>query len=336
MTQTSFDQRLSNDISGLTWISKFGWLRTAELGRLMWPNDRYARTRADRVVRGWLDRSLVISRALPDGAGRALVLSESGARRLREAGQLTVKTGKDWGEYEKSGWRPDSDWCHDLIASGVLVRLHEQGWQVLPERLIRQGNPDLIKIPDGLAVRENKVVWLEVEHARKTGRAMSDLANALCVVADGACREVSGFRPNTAWVAYPDVLDERGYRIDHRLRVTSAIRRIARKDISLTWAACALSGRGVSTMTLLPEVIEASLARLILEKLDANGWKEEGGCLVSHYGGRAAYVWEDDDAGWGYEAEGFVGDRAASRAEAMLGCANCFASDHGANKASSA
>jgi hypothetical protein len=335
MTQTSFDQRLSNDISGLTWISKFGWLRTAELGRLMWPNDMYARTRADRVVRGWLDRGLVIGRALPDGAGRAFVLSEPGARLLRDAGQLTVKTGKDWGEYEKNVWRPDSDWCHDLIAAGVLVRLHEQGWQIFSERLIRQDNQDLTKIPDGLAIREDKVVWLEVEHARKSGRAMSDLANALCVVAEGTCKEVSKFRPNTVWVAYADVPDERGYRLNHRFRVTSAIQRIARKDVSLTWAACALSGRGVSRMTLFREVIEASLARVILEKLDANGWQEQEGSFISYYGGRAAYVWEDDDAGWGYEAEGCVAERAANKSEAMLGCANCFASDHGAKKKSS-
>jgi len=86
MTQTSFDQSLSNDISGLTWVSKFGWLRSAELGRLMWPNNAYARTRADRVVRGWLERGLVISRGLPDGAGRAFVLSEPGARLLGRPG----------------------------------------------------------------------------------------------------------------------------------------------------------------------------------------------------------------------------------------------------------
>lgn len=336
MTQTSFDQRHSNDISGLTWISKFGWLRTAELGRLMWPNDAFARTRADRVVRGWLDRGLVISRGLPDGAGRAFVLSEPGARLLREAGQLAVKTGKDWGECEKNIWRPDSDWCHDLIAAGVLVRLHEQGCQIIPEKLIRQDNQGLAKIPDGLAIREGKVVWLEVEHARKTGRAMDELAIALCIVAEGTCKEVSGFQPNAAWVAYADVPDERGYRIDHRFRVTSAIQRIARKDVSLTWATCALSGRGVSNMTLLPEVIESSLARVILEKLDANGWKEEDGCLVSYYGGRAAFVWEDDDAGWGYEVDGCGAERAPNKSEAMLGCAKCIASDLSTKTGSSA
>lgn len=335
MTQTSFDQRLLNDIYGLTWISKFGWLRSAELGRLMWPNDAYARTRADRVVRGWLERGLVISRGLPDGAGRAFVLSEPGARLLREAGQLTVKTGKDWGEYQKNVWRPDSDWCHDLIASGVLVRLHEQGWQIIPERLIRQTNQDLAKIPDGLAIRENKVVWLEVEHARKSGRAMRDLANALRIVAEGTCKAVSGCRPTTTWVAYADAPDDRGYRIDHRFRITSAIRRIAREDISITWAACSLSGRGVSCITLIPETIEASLARVLLEKLDANGWQEKDGCLVSYYGGRAAYVWEDDD-GLGYEVEGCVAERAANKSEAMFWCAKCIASDHGAKTPSGA
>ena len=246
---------------------------------------------------------------------------------------MNVKTGKDWGEYEKNAWRPDSDWCDDLIATGVLVRLHEQGGQIYPEKLIRQDNHVLAKIPDGLAVRGGKVVWLEVEHARKSGKAMNDLAHALCIVAEGTCKEVLGLRPNAVWVAYADVPDERGYRIDHCLRITSAIRRTARKSVSLTWVVCTLSGRGVSNMTLFPEVIEASLAGVILEKLDANGWKEEDGCLVSYYGGRPSYVWEDDDGGWGYQLEGRVADRAASKSEAMLGCANCIVIDHIAKQA---
>ena len=47
----AFEQRFQNDLLGLGWISRFGWLRTAELGPLIWPNDTYARTRTDRLAR---------------------------------------------------------------------------------------------------------------------------------------------------------------------------------------------------------------------------------------------------------------------------------------------
>lgn len=327
MTQTSFDQRLSNDLRGLSWLTKFGWLRTAELGRLMWPSDTYARTKADRVARGWIKRSLVITRQLPDGAGRALVLSEAGSRLLKASGHSEARSGKDWGETGKEGWRPNSDWRHDLIAAGVLVRLHEQGYQVIPERELRQANPGLTKIPDGLAVGTNTVFWLEVEHARKSGNAMKELATVLCAVASGAFHAVSGHQPTAALVAYADLPDERGYRLDHRARVLSSVRRIAQRDLSLNWAVCKLSGCGVMEMTMMRQDILADLATRILDRLNASGWKPMDGCLVSYYGGKTAYVWEEDGGVWGFEVEGVGANRADSKSLAMRGCASLLSSE---------
>jgi hypothetical protein len=72
-------QRDENDRIGLRWVADFRWLRGRELGRLMWPNDKTSRVRANRVIRGWIERRLVIVRQMPDGAGRAVVLSSAGA-----------------------------------------------------------------------------------------------------------------------------------------------------------------------------------------------------------------------------------------------------------------
>lgn len=62
-----YEQQARNDYNGLLWIKKFLWLRSYELGILLWPGDRsWSRTRADRVIRSWSKRGLVILRELPD------------------------------------------------------------------------------------------------------------------------------------------------------------------------------------------------------------------------------------------------------------------------------
>ena len=133
----AFEQRDQNDLLGLGWINRFGWLRTAELGPLIWPKDRYAVDRTNRITRGWIARDLVIARPLPDGAGRALVLSACGARLLREAG-IEAQSGKDIGEIVEGRWQAPATWRHDLISAGVLADLYVRGYQVSPERELRR------------------------------------------------------------------------------------------------------------------------------------------------------------------------------------------------------
>ena len=328
---TGFELRHENDVLGLGWIHRFGWLRSAELGRLMWPNDKHARTRADRVIRGWLDRKLVIERQLPDGARRAVVLSEAGARFLQDLGSGGARSGKDWGETDGERWHPNLAWQHDLVATGVLVYLFEDGYDIVPEKTLRRDNPGLVKIPDGLAWNSEQVIWLEVEKARKTGKAMHELAAAICVVAEGTCQVLSGQRPTIAMIAFiQGGKDERGLHINHRSRVSMAIQQTAKKDVALLWAQRQLAGCGVANVTIQSAQIPADRATRILQKLDAGGWIEDAdGCLVAHYGGVTATIWHDEDMGWSYQLEGACVPAAAFQAdnktEAKRGCANLLA-----------
>lgn len=328
---TGFEMRHENDVVGLGWIHRFGWLRSAELGRLMWPGDTYARTRADRVIRGWIARGLVIERNLPDGARRAVVLSVAGARLLQGAGVVEARSGKDWGETIGGNWRPNTAWQHDLVAAGVLAHLYELDYDVIPEKALRRDNPGLTKVPDGLACKDEQVIWLEVEHARKTGQAMHDLAAALCAVAGGGCKLVSGMRPTMPMVAFiQGDHDERRHHINHFARVSAALQKVAKVDVPVLWAKCELSGCGVVKLTMLPETIAADRATRILEVLNASGWAEdETGCLVSHYAGVKAVVWCDDDMGWSYQAEGQgateIAYQATDISDAKRGCASLIA-----------
>lgn len=328
---TGFELRYRNDIEGLCWIHRFGWLRSSELGRLMWPGDKFSRTRADRIIRGWLTRKLVIGRQLPDGARRAVVLSDAGARLLKAAGEASARSGKDWGETDGTCWSPNLAWQHDLITAGVLSQLFERGYNVLPEKIIRRDNPQLTKIPDGLAWKDDIAIWLEVESARKTGKAMADLANAIVIVASGQSKVVSGHKPSLAMVAYVmDASDERGHDLNHRQRVITAIQKTAKQDVQLLWAQCSLAGCGVGTTKFQQERIAADRASRVLKVLNAGGWKDDDrGCLVSTYGPITAVVWKDDTMGWSYLLEGEGAEETAHQADnktaAMRGCASLLA-----------
>ena len=328
---SGFEQRHDNDIAGLLWIHRFGWLRSLELGRLMWPRDCYSRTRADRVIRGWLVRRLVIARQLPGGARRAVVLSESGARLLQDAGYTSARSGKDWGETDGERWWPNHTWRHDLIAAGILSLLFEDGYAIHSEKMLRRNNPDLTKIPDGMASKGERVIWLEVESTRKTGKAMRELASALEVVASGECGAVSGIQPNVAMVAYVGAArDERGHGLNHRQRVITAIQKTSRQDVEVTWVRCQLVGCGVAGITVEKALVPVDKASRILEVLNASGWtKENNGCLVANYEGIRAIVWEDEVMGWSYLLEGkdvpYSAHQADNMTAAKRGCGSLLA-----------
>lgn len=101
------EQRLRNDLQGLQWIHKFGWLGATELGYLLWTGNASARHQANRLTRSWLARQLVLARELPERAGRAFVLATAGARLLAEHG-VAAASGEDIGETRGESWTPPS------------------------------------------------------------------------------------------------------------------------------------------------------------------------------------------------------------------------------------
>lgn len=321
----SYEESRRNDREGLRFIHNFGWLRTAELGGLMWPKNKSSRQQADRLSRRWVARNLVIVRKLPDGAGRALVLSTAGVRVLAEHG-IKATSGKDVGQVRGATWTPPAAWRHDLIACGVLVELHKRGYTIFPEHQIRRLSGRLAKIPDGLAVNGPDVFWLEVENARKSGPEMRQLAEALGRVEKGIAEKVLGYAPNKIIVAFaPAAKDEREHKLDHLTRVRNAIAKHNRKTVSLVWAKCQISGAvGVKSVVFENDNIGADRAAAIALKLNVSGWRvnPEGG-FMSHYAGQVAQVWEDED-GWAYMVEEGGAQHAADITEAKRGCAEAL------------
>lgn len=300
----SFQLRLDNDICALRFIHQYGWMRPQELGHLMWPNmarDGFAHT--CRAAQSWLKRGLILSRALPEGAGRAFVLAAGGVQMLKDAG-FEASSGKDIGKMNASSWTPPVTWKHDLLATGVLVRYQSHDWDVFPEATIRRKGEWLGKIPDGLMVLDEQVVWLEVEQARKTGKFIRDLGAALAAAAAGQMAEVCGHRPTGAAVAYVvDAQDERSYQLDHKLRVTTAIQKESRQDTLISWIACDTKRSGVANITISNELVPADESTRILKVLDACQWRERDGALRSNYGARQAAIVVSDGGGYTYAVD---------------------------------
>lgn len=320
------EKHLQNDLDGLQLVHKFSWLRPHELGPLLWPNAQHARHQANRLVRSWRERRLILERTLPERAGRAVVLSAAGVRLLSTHGIHAV-TGKDFGETHGNVWSPPSTWRHDLIAIGVLVDLYLQGFNVIPEAQIRRSAGQLEKLPDGLAYRDGQVILLEVEHARKTGPSMRNLANALCSVAQGSAPPILGMRVTHLMVAFASTqVDERGYTLSHRERVAKAVAASTHRAVPVTWASCSMRSGGVCDVQYTDDLIEADRAASIQRRLELCGWRLDAGVLLCNYKDRIAAVWEEEEADvWGWQVDDFPAERVSTVTEAKRRCAEVLA-----------
>ncbi len=341
---SSMQARHANDIAGLLWIFKFGLLRTAELGRLVRPQDTHNRTHTDRQAANWVERNLVLKRKLPEGAGSVYVLSAAGVRFLNENG-IAASTGKDLGDGSGADWLPPHSWKHDLIAAGVLSHLSAMGFSVVPEPEVRRNNPALkgLKIPDGLATRQGVTSWVEIERSAKKWRNQETLAAALIDVASGQHCAVSGLRPTQTIVAFRvDAMDERGYALDLRGRLTRAVQRKASSDVPVTWCECGMQGHGVAALRMSKDIIKTDEVGKILTRLTERKWQCDDGLLRNQYGKFQCVVWDNgtesvtEPPGWHYMLEDEAGnylthaESADDEQSAKRGCANLIAEKNAA------
>lgn len=300
-----FKQQRINDFKGLRAVHQCGYLRAAELGRLVWPAQATSKKSAEKLIRSWIERRLVIVRELPQRHGRVVMLATAGVRLLAEGGVAAV-SGKDIGQSpgQHLPWEPPATWRHDLMALGVLSHLKTRGWVVMPELELRRHAVGMAKLPDGLARDPlNRWWWLEVENARKSGPAMRLLADAVIATSQQQV-VIAGIRPVGTMLAYTDSVSELGHQIDHRARVSAAVEEKARDPVQVMFARLTTRNYSVEGIALEPATIAPARHAAILKKLNASGWvAEEGGVQAAHYAGFVAYVWPEDSDLWGYQVE---------------------------------
>jgi hypothetical protein len=282
------------DIVGLQFIDKFGWLRIIELGRLIWPNNANQRKYAERITRNWVKRGLVIERNLSIHAGRAFVLSRKGVSFLQVEG-IEARNGKNWGKTESGIWFPTKWWRHDLIVAGILSIAQEKGAKIIPENQIRRENPGIVNIPDGLIITKNNIYWLEVESARKSGDKMNKMVGSLIMIARNEGPILSGVRPNTPAVGFlSNAQDERFFKINHEIRVFEAIKRKALSDIELDLFVCE-GTIGVDQFIHKKKQVEADEITRNMKRWDWKKQRDCDGCIVGKSLGLVAEIKPTED-----------------------------------------
>lgn len=319
----SFDLQLKKHLRALTLLHEYGWLRARELGMLMWPENSSASEAANTLVRDLEKRKLVLVRELPQRAGKAAVLAIAGVRLLAEH-DYQAKTGKDIGTMTKEGWIPPHSWKHDLIAVGVLAEFSKRGYSVIPEQTLRRLPTDSPKLPDGLVCGpDGHWIWLEVEHALKTGKNRKNLAVALSLAAAGKITTVGGKSCTRAMLAYTDAIDNRGHALNHKKRAITAISEHTNEPVEVLFAHCEIAGASVKTIRLTAERIEPEKMLRVLRTLNAGGWHphtEADGVQFAVYGRHTALVWEGEH-GPSYQVDDKPANYADTLAEAKKACA---------------
>lgn len=330
MNHDVFEMRYRNDLAGLYWIYRFGWLRVQELGRLMRPENRNGHIQVAEYARSWLARGLVLKRTLPGNAGDALLLAEGGVRMLREAGlEGRVRSGKSVGSLVNGKWTPPKTWRHDLRTAGLLALLQADGYEIWADLELRR-QARVWKLPDGIVKRGSEISWVETEFSRKPISPRSDsklgmLAKALNAVSDGVIEPVMGMRATGSLVVYSEQdRDDKGA-IDHRKNITRAIQIETNGVTKLTWARVIERGYSVVEYELEADEIRGERMLKVLRGLEQNGWrKNENGVLTAFFGAHA-YIEQDGPELYSYYADGGEGRYASTLTEAKQGVAAMIA-----------
>jgi len=175
--QNTPDGRLvaeQNEQSVLNWLHRFGGLTTRQLARLVWRGKSAGKRMAQRTI-GRLERQgLVLQRSLFTG-GNIYVLSEGGARLLRESGTPNVSAR---GHRDLSFRKP----MHRIIANDFLIDWRDRQidnatpnaaiWTEFEVQHRVAPYPEIsingkYKIPDGMIQNDDELTWIEVENAYK-------------------------------------------------------------------------------------------------------------------------------------------------------------------------
>ena len=273
----SFQEGVENDLDGLEWIKKFEFLRASDVGALLWGDSKNSQKYGQRICRKWIEKGYVIKRELPSKAGGAFVLSAGGVRLLNEH-KINAKTGKDWGVIKDGKWNPPTEWRHHLIANSFLIEMEARGFEIITENEIRMSGTNG-KLPDGILITESNAFWVEVENQRKTGQKMSSMIDKLIQLKKNKM-EFRGKLLIPMVVYVENSKDERGYAINHKERVISAVKSISKNDLALKFVKLKMTGLKIDGFEEENTIIESDSISIELKSLERIGTKEIDGITM--------------------------------------------------------
>ena len=143
----------------LKWIERFGFLRGNEVAQLLYPGNSQSGNLALRLLRTTEAQEFTCSKKLPNDIKLHFLTSEGRKEIGKESGETINVIPKSWE--------------HDLIVTQILIHYHRKNYNFLTERELRTMDLSSEKIPDGLIeMSDGSWTWLEVELAKKSGKAM--------------------------------------------------------------------------------------------------------------------------------------------------------------------
>jgi hypothetical protein len=294
MTEQAADGFLvgqENDLEGLHWLAKFGFLRAKDVGVLLWGQEENSFKYGQRICRKWIDKGYVLKRELPSKAGGAFVLAAGGVKFLSENG-IHSKTGKDWGSIKNGEWSPPTEWKHHVIANSFLCYLKSRSLSIVTENELRK-NGATGKLPDGIYFIGEHAFWIEVENHRKSGSKME----AMCKKIIELGTTTTKYKGKNLFpvVVYPEnSVDERGYAINHKERIISAIKSISKKDLALKFVCVKLIGLTVHSHQEDNIFIESDRLSVELKRLDKTGVNETKDFAIYYIGNEKCLIDKKD------------------------------------------
>jgi hypothetical protein len=158
------DKRLTgerNRLQLLDYLNRFGWLTSKMVASLIWPDGSQAPAMARRLLKAMLDDKLVLRRELPGGVD-CYTLAASGAKALTAATGAAASSGASM-QLGNVVHRACSNWylISHIAAENSIWTEHEIQTERSPLRIVDG------KVPDGLVVTPEGLLWVEVENAWK-------------------------------------------------------------------------------------------------------------------------------------------------------------------------
>lgn len=179
-TPGGYETALNNELEVGTWLHRFGWLTSDQVGRLIWPNGSQSRRMAQRTLKRMLERGSVLRRKFKYG-GYMHVLSEPGARWLRENGVGANNRGGRDLRYSHP--------AHRMLCNELAIHEMQNGLDVWTEYEIKRKRAPFHKlkghIPDLLSVDNiGRMTWYEVENSYKSADRLDNLLSLADTLVD--------------------------------------------------------------------------------------------------------------------------------------------------------
>lgn len=218
--------------------NKFGgWVSADLAGIWMWPTSASRVKSAERLIRRAVERGMLQPHQL-NLRTNIYLLTVVGARHIDILEDPDLSGSESpWIRKIKNAKKKGIAWAAPMQLKHHARAIRFLGYlkaicpacRVFTDYEISRWNPDTAKRPDGLALIEGEVMWIEVEGSRKTGEAQKKLAETTVRILWGQAPKLQidygQVQANRATFVIPQAgMDTRKVALNHKVRIENSLR----------------------------------------------------------------------------------------------------------------